>query len=81
MTPSSGSQFGSVVMSMDKTELQIGEYSGEKYPDLATAQRLTLPDFVACLEPIIRELISRGELIVENGRIIQNPEKGNSKKG
>jgi hypothetical protein len=66
---------------MDKTGLQIEEHSGERYPDLGTAQRLALPALVACLEPIIRELINRGELIVENGRIIPNPEKGNSKKG
>ena len=66
---------------MDKTELQVDEFSGERYPDLGTAQRLALPALVACLEPIIGELISRGELVVENGRIIPNPEKGNSKKG
>ena len=66
---------------MDKKKLQVEEFSGERYPDLGTAQRLALPSLAACLEPIIRELISRGELVVENGRIIPNPEKGNSKKG
>ena len=66
---------------MDKTELQVAEHSGKRYPDRGTAQRLALPALAACLEPIIRELINRGELIVENGRIIPNPEKGNSEKG
>ena len=61
--------------------LQVEEFSGDKYPDLGTAQRLALPALAACLESVIRELISRGELIVENGRIIPNPEKDNSKKG
>ena len=61
---------------MDKTGLQIQEFSGERYPDLGTAQRLALPALVACLEPVIRELISTGELVVENGRIIPNPKKG-----
>lgn len=62
---------------MDKAELQVEEFSGKRYPDLGTAQRLALPALAACLEPIIRELISTGELIVENGRIIPNPEKDN----
>ena len=62
---------------MDKIGLQVEEFSGDKYPDLGTAQRLALPALAACLEPIIRELISTGELVVENGRIIPNPEKGN----
>jgi hypothetical protein len=66
---------------MDNTELQVEEFSGERFPDLGTAQRLALPALAACLEPVIRELISKGELIVENGKIIPNPEKGNSKKG
>jgi len=48
---------------MDKTELQIEEHSGERYPDLGTAQKLALPALAACLEPVIRELISRGELV------------------
>ena len=61
---------------MDNTELQVEEYSGERYPDLGTAQRLALPALAACLEPIIRELLSTGELVVENGRIVRNPNKG-----
>ena len=63
---------------MDKKKLQVEEFSGERYPDLNTARKLALPDFAAALEPIIRELIDRGELVVENGRIIPNPD---SKKG
>ena len=57
--------------------LQVEEFSGERYPDLGTAQRLALPALAACLEPIIRELIDMGELVIENGRIIPNPEKDN----
>ena len=62
-------------MSREPVVLEIEEFSGERYPDLGTAQRLALPALVACLEPIIRELIGTGELIVQNGRIIPNPEK------
>jgi hypothetical protein len=60
---------------MDKIDLQIVEHSGEKYPDMATAQRLALPDFVVCLEVVIRDLIDTGALVVQNGRIIPNPKK------
>jgi len=57
------------------TGLKVDEVSGERYPDLAKAQRLALPDFVACLKPIFSNLLESGDLIILDGRIIPNPEK------
>ena len=62
-------------MSKSKASLVLDEFSGDKYPDLMAAQRLALPAFVNCLEPIIRELLDSGDLVILDGRIIPNPDR------
>jgi len=63
-------------MNKELVEMEINEFSGDKYSDLVTAQKLALHSFAESLEPIIRDLIEKGELVVLNGRIIPKPEKG-----
>jgi len=50
--------------------LTIEEMPGEKYPDLATAQRAALPSISASLQAVIRDLLNNGNLINVNGKII-----------
>jgi hypothetical protein len=50
--------------------LTIEEMPGEKYPDLATAQRAALPSISASLQAVIRDLLKNGNLINVNGKII-----------
>jgi hypothetical protein len=53
----------------------LEECTGERYPDLATVQRLALSDLAADLAAIFKAMLATGELIQENGKIIPNPGK------
>jgi hypothetical protein len=53
--------------------LQLEEISGEQYPDRQAAQRAALPQFTESLRAIIRELLERGALVNDNGKIIPGP--------
>jgi hypothetical protein len=55
--------------------LQIEEKSGDQFPDLETAQRAALPLVSANLQAVIRDLLERGELVNDNGKIIPNPKR------
>jgi len=50
--------------------LQIEEISGDKYADLKTAQSAALSPLSANIQSVIRELIERGVLKNDNGKII-----------
>jgi hypothetical protein len=55
--------------------LTIEKVPGEKYPDLATAQRAALPSIADDLAESMRRLLADGWLINDNGKIIPNPER------
>jgi hypothetical protein len=57
-------------MSKKAQILTIEEMPGEKYPDLATAQRAALSSISASLQAVIRDLLNNGNLINVNGKII-----------
>ena len=54
--------------------LKIEEMPGEKYPDLATAQRAALPSISESMKTVIHELLKRGALVQVDNRIIPNPQ-------
>jgi hypothetical protein len=60
---------------MKKTpvQLQLEEIPGNRYPDLETAQRASLPSMSESLQAVIRDLLERGELVNVNRKIIHNP--------
>jgi hypothetical protein len=49
--------------------LQVEEISGDQYPDLDAAQRAALPLLSSDLQAVIRDLLERGELVNNNGKI------------
>jgi hypothetical protein len=51
----------------------IEENTGDKFPSLATAQRSALTATVADIANTIRDLLTAGVLINQNGRIIPAP--------
>lgn len=53
--------------------LQVEEIDGDKYPDRDAAQRAALPLISANLQAVIKDLLERGVLINDNGKIIPNP--------
>jgi hypothetical protein len=53
--------------------LQVEEISGDRYPDLATAQSAALPLLADNLQSVIRDLLERGILVNVDGKIIPNP--------
>ena len=55
--------------------LQVEEIPGEQFPDLETAQRTALPLVSANLQAVIRDLLERGELVNDNGKIVPNPDR------
>jgi len=59
--------------------IQVKEISGDHYPDLVTAQANAVKNIAADFAEIIRRLLADGLLIVDNGRIIPNPERIQSK--
>jgi hypothetical protein len=50
--------------------LQLEQIPGHQFPDREAAQRAALPQFSESLQAVIRELIKRGELVNDNGKII-----------
>jgi len=58
---------------------QVENYSGNNHPDLTTAQRKALPTLAADFAESMRRLLAEGWLINDNGRIIPNPERTQSK--
>lgn len=60
---------------MKKTPpLHVEEISGDKHADLRTAQSVALPLLSANVQAVIRDLLARGVLINDNGKIIPNPQ-------
>ncbi len=60
---------------MKKTPpLHVEEISGEKYADLKAAQSAALSSLSANVQAVIRDLLARGVLINDNGKIIPNPQ-------
>lgn len=61
-------------MSRKAPVIAIEEESGDKFPDLETAQNAALSLLSANLQAVIRDLIERGILINDNGKIIPKPQ-------
>ena len=55
-------------------DLQVEEISGDQFPDLETAQSAALSLVADNLQSVIRDLLKRGVLVNDNGRIIPNPQ-------
>jgi hypothetical protein len=51
----------------------IEELPGETIPDLHTAQCGALPLISANMQSVIRDLLTRGDLVNVNGKIIPRP--------
>lgn len=51
-------------------KIQVQEISGDHYPDLNTAQKAALPQLADSLQSVIRDLLERGVLVNDNGKII-----------
>ncbi len=51
----------------------LEETSGDKYPDLASAQAAALGQLGLLLAAQVRRMLQTGELLQEDGRIIPNP--------
>lgn len=54
---------------------EVAELGGDKYPDLETVQGLALPLLAGELVGVLRGLLESGALIIQDGKIIVNPEK------
>ena len=54
--------------------LHVEEIGGDKYASLEAARRAALPEIAASLQAVIRDLLARGVLINDNGKIIPNPQ-------
>ncbi len=57
--------------------LEIEEISGDKKADLKTAQDAALSSFSVSIHAVIRDLLERGVLVVDNGKKIPTPEEKN----
>lgn len=55
--------------------LQLEEIPGDRYPDRESAQRAALPSMAESLQAVIQQLLERGELVNDNGKIIPNPDR------
>ena len=62
-------------MSRKTPDLQIEEISGERFPDLKAAQDAAMPKLARSIEAVIRDLLERGILVIENGQLIPNPQR------
>jgi hypothetical protein len=49
--------------------LQLEEIPGDRFPDLETAQRAALPSMSESLQAVIQQLLERGELVHDQGKI------------
>ena len=60
---------------MKKTPpLQVEEISGDQYADLKSAQGAALSSLSASVQAVIRDLLERGVLVNDNGKIIPKPQ-------
>jgi len=60
---------------MKKTPpLHVEEISGDQYADLRAAQSVALPLLSANVQAVIRDLLARGVLINDKGKIMPNPQ-------
>jgi len=60
---------------MKKTPpLHVEEISGDQYADLKTAQSAALSSLSASVQAVIRDLLERGVLVNDNGKIIPKPQ-------
>jgi hypothetical protein len=59
--------------------IQVKEISGDHYPDLVTAQAYAIQNIASDFAVMIRRLLADGLLVNDNGRIIPNPERTQSK--
>ena len=50
----------------------IEELSGDRLPDLETAQKLALTDWAPELGRVLRDLLGRGLLVNRGGRLVVN---------
>jgi hypothetical protein len=57
-------------MSRRTPALQLEQIPGEQFPDRETAQHAALPQLAESLQAVIRDLLERGELVNDNGKII-----------
>ena len=56
--------------------LHLEQIPGDRYPDLEAAQRAALSSMSESLQAVIRNLLERGELVNDNGKIIPGPRYG-----
>jgi hypothetical protein len=56
--------------------LKLEEIDGQRYPDREAAQRAALPQLSESMQAVIRDLLERGELVNDNGKIIPRPRYG-----
>jgi len=54
--------------------LHVEEISGDQYADLKSAQGAALSSLSASVQAVIRDLLERGVLINDNGKIIPKPQ-------
>ena len=60
---------------MKKTPpLQVESISGDQHDDLRSAQSAALPSLSASVQAVIRDLLERGVLVNDNGKIIPKPQ-------
>jgi hypothetical protein len=57
----------------------LEEHTGDRYSDLAEAQRAALPELAMGLAATIRAMLAVGVLTVENGRIIPTQKREEEK--
>jgi hypothetical protein len=57
--------------------LQLEQVPGERFPDRGAAQRAALPQLVQSMQAVIQDLLERGELVNDNGKIIPGRYHGN----
>jgi len=55
-------------------KIHVEEISGDQYADLKTAQSAALSSLSASVQAVIRDLLARGVLVNDNGKIIPKPQ-------
>lgn len=63
-------------MANKSSPIILAEMPGDNHPDLATAQSKARPVMARALVESVRGLLSAGVLVVRDGKIIPNPERG-----
>jgi hypothetical protein len=57
------------------TPVELQLMGGDRYPDLETAWGLAVPGLAEDLAELLRELLTSGVLIIQDGKIIIKPEE------